>query len=118
MSDSFLLTVGYYRLSAYWLPYEEPPQLGQTRSKRFRAGTRLEDVIDVYIFDRKLRLLVTEAIERIEIAVRSRWTNRLTLAHGAHAYMDTTLFQSGWTHARMIAALPGRAAVVTGSDAT
>ena len=108
LARRWLLTVGYYRLSAYWLPYEEPPEPGRTRSKRFRAGTSLEDVIDVYIFDRKLRLLITEAIERIEIAVRSRWTNRLTLAHGAHPHMDPTLFQSGWAHARMLANLANR----------
>jgi len=108
LAQRWLLTVGYYRLSAYWLPYEEVPDPGQTRSKRFRTGTAFEDIIDIYTFDRKLRLLVTEAVERIEIAVRSRWTNRLTLAHGAHAYMDPTLFQSGWAHARMVAALATR----------
>jgi abortive infection bacteriophage resistance protein len=110
LARRWLLTVGYYRLSAYWLPYEEPPEPGRTRSKRFRAGTTLNDIVDIYIFDRKLRLLVTEAIERIEIAVRARWTNRLALAHGAHAHMNPLLFQSGWAHARMVAALADRVA--------
>lgn len=31
----WLETVGYYRLSAYWLPFEVPPADGQTRSKQF-----------------------------------------------------------------------------------
>lgn len=109
LARRWLMTVGYYRLSAYWLPYELPPETGQTRSKRFRPGVRFEDIVDIYTFDRKLRLLVTEAIERIEISVRSRWTNRLTLKHGAHAHMKPNLFVSGWNHARMIAALSDRA---------
>ena len=84
----WLETVGYYRLSAYWLPFE--------------------DVIDIYTFDRKLQLLVTEAIERIEVNVRARWTNRVALAHGAHAHMDPTLLDSGWKHARWLANLSER----------
>lgn len=104
----WLTTVGYYRLSAYWLPYELPPEAGRTRSKRFRPGVRFEDIVDIYTFDRKLRLLVTEAIERIEIAVRSRWTNRLALKHGAHPHMNPEIFVSGWSHARMMASLTDR----------
>ncbi|MFQ3254413.1 MAG: abortive infection bacteriophage resistance protein [Loktanella salsilacus] len=108
LARRWLMTVGYYRLSAYWLPFEKVPEDGQTRSKQFRQGVRFEEVVDIYTFDRKLRLLVTEAIERIEISVRSRWTNRLTLKHGAHAHMNPELFVSGWKHARMIAALADR----------
>lgn len=109
LAHRWLATVGYYRLSAYWLPFEEAPAAGQTRSKNFRADTAIEDIIDIYTFDRKLRLLVTEAIERIEISVRSRWTNRLSLKYGAHAHMRPELFASGYIHARMIAALSDRA---------
>lgn len=103
----WLTTVGYYRLSAYWLPFEDPPASGQTRSKKFSAGVRFEDVVDIYVFDRKLRLLVTEAIERIEISVRSRWTNRMTLNYGAHAHLNAELFTSGWSHAGMVATVAG-----------
>ena len=99
----WLETVGYYRLSAYWLPYENRPANGQTRSKSFPSGTKFSDIIDIYVFDRKLRLLTMEAIDRFEIAVRSRWTNRLTLAHGSHAHMDSRNFASGFDHARMYA---------------
>ena len=105
----WLITVGYYRLSAYWLPYELPADSGKTRSKTFKPGTRFEDVIDDYTFDRKLRLLVTEAIERIEIALRSRWTHRFSSEYGPHAHMDPTLFANGWKHADRIAAMANRA---------
>ena len=109
LARRWLMTVGYYRLSAYWLTFEKVPETVQTRSKQFRQGVSFEEVVDIYTFDRKLRLLMTEAVERIEISVRSRWTNRLTLAHGAHAHMNPELFVSGWKHARMMAALADRA---------
>lgn len=104
----WLETVGYYRLSAYWLPFELPPAETQTRSKRFAQGVRFDTIIDIYVFDRKLRLLVMEAIERVEIALRSRWTNRLSLAHGAHAHLDSSVFQSGYEHIGMLSALANR----------
>ncbi|MFC4257249.1 Abi family protein [Altererythrobacter xixiisoli] len=105
----WLETVGYYRLSAYWLPVELPAAEGQTRTKIFQPGTMFEAIVDIYVFDRKLRLLVMEGIERIEIALRSRWTNRLTLAHGSHAHLAVSVFQSGYDHIGLLSALANRA---------
>lgn len=104
----WLITVGYYRLSAYWLPFEKAPASGQTRSKVFADGTEFETIIQIYTFDRRLRLLVSEAIERIEIALRSSWTHRLSIAHGSHAHMDARHFKNGWRHAQQLSALAGR----------
>ena len=104
----WLETVGYYRLSAYWLPFEMPAPAPRTRSKAFRPSTQFEVVVDIYMFDRKLRLLIMEAIERVEIALRSRWTNRLSLAHGAHAHLDRSIFQSGYDHINLLSSLSSR----------
>lgn len=104
----WLKTVGYYRLSAYWLFYELAPEDGKTRSKRFANGTSFEDVIALYTFDRKLRLLLMEALERIEIAIRTSWTYHFAHAHGPHAFMDAANFNSGWDHARQIVLLSNR----------
>jgi len=106
----WLITVGYYRLSAYWLPYEKPPAENETRSKRFSAGIDFAQIVDIYVFDRKLRLLVMEAIDRFEIAVRARWTNRLSVAHGSHAHMESSLFLDGFKHAQMYSKIAQRAA--------
>lgn len=103
--ERWLMTVGYYRLSAYWLPWELPPQEDQTRSKRFEPGTKFEDFVDIYMFDRRLRLLVMEAVDRFEIAVRARWTNKLSLAHGSHAHMENVNFIDGFAHAKMYSKL-------------
>lgn len=40
LARRWLITVGYYRLSAYWLPFEKVPETVQTRSKQFRQGVR------------------------------------------------------------------------------
>lgn len=101
----WLTTVGYYRLSAYWLPWELPPKDGTTRSKQFPDGTKFSDIVDIYVFDRKLRLLIMEAIDRFEIAVRARWTNRLSIAHGSHAHMHPENFLNGFDHSRMYSKL-------------
>ena len=104
----WLTTVGYYRLSAYWLPYEHPPSANETRSKRFMDGVIFDQIVDIYVFDRKMRLLVMEAIDRFEIAVRARWTNRLSVAHGSHAHMESKLFHDGFKHAQMYAKIAQR----------
>lgn len=104
----WLETVGYYRLSAYWLPFEIQPAADATRSKTFPEGTQFADIVDIYVFDRKLRLLVTEAIERVEIALRARWTNRMTLAHGAHAHLQREHFASGYNHVALLSQMCAR----------
>lgn len=80
--------LSYYRLRTYWQPFE----LG-TNNNQFRSGTKFQDVLDLYIFDRELRLLVFDAIERIEVSVRSQLAYQLAHLHGAHAHLERNLFQ-------------------------
>lgn len=101
----YLRHIGYYRLSAYWLPFEEPSEPGRPRTHRFQQGTTFEDVLNRYVFDRKLRLLVTEALERIEVSVRSCWSSSLACRHGAHAHMNARLFGCPYWHLRQLAQL-------------
>ena len=41
-------------------------------SHQFQAGTGFEDVFNLYVFDRELRLLVLDAIERFEVSLRTQ----------------------------------------------
>ena len=84
----YLAHLNYYRLAAYWLPFEADHQ-----SHRFRPGTCLDDVVALYSFDRELRLLVMDAIERLEVSVRTRWAYALAHTHGPHAHLEGTLFR-------------------------
>lgn len=99
----YLTNIGYYRLSAYWLPFEPCCQTGQSRLHQFQPGTTFDQVLSLYIFDRKLRLLVMEAIERIEISVRTHWAHALAMRHGSHAHLQASLFNSPRDHASDIA---------------
>jgi len=88
-AQHWLRHVSYYRLSAYWLPFEHPK--GQA-GPRFIAGTDLDTVIALYEFDRHLRLLVLAAIERIEVAIRGSWAYALAHTGGPHSYLDASLY--------------------------
>lgn len=93
----YLHSIGYYRLSAYLLPFINRSQNAQNH--QLESGTRFEDVLQLYILDRKLRLIVLEAIERIEVAVRTCWANELSLkAQDAHAFMNPQHFKDPWKH--------------------
>lgn len=52
--------------AAYWLPFE-----ADHGTHRLQPGTRFEDVLKLCVFDRELRPLVPDAIERVEESVRS-----------------------------------------------
>ena len=74
-----LARIGYYRLSAYWFPNRKSVQYldpADNRTKTrilddFRDGTTFSDALDFYVFDKKLRLIVLDALERVEIGIRT-----------------------------------------------
>lgn len=84
----YLQRIGYYRLSGYWYPFRERSGLlvpldergckpaGKKRKEttialdRFKAGATFENAVELYVFDKKLRLLAMDALERIEVALR------------------------------------------------
>lgn len=78
--------ISYYRLAAYWLPFE-----ADHATHTFRTGTSLIEVIQLYEFDRELRLLVLDAIERVEVSFRAVWAHRLAIEYGPHAHMDPSI---------------------------
>lgn len=90
----WLQKVSYYRLSAYCLPFKD----GET----FRQGTDFNDVAGLYIFDRKLRLLVLDGIERIEVAIRTAITYEIAHAYGAFGHTDPDNFAPGFAHGRFM----------------
>ncbi len=82
----YLQHLNYYRLAAYWLPFE-----ADHATHQFIPGTAFDVVLNHYIFDRELRLLVFDAIERFEVSVRSQWAYHMAHNHGAHAHLDGNL---------------------------
>ncbi len=69
----YLEKIGYYCLNGYWYPFRKPkaePEGFAFREKEFSPGSTFEDAVALYVFDRKLRLLAIEALERIERTIR------------------------------------------------
>lgn len=81
----YLKTIGFYHLSHYFHPFLSAAQ-------QFKEGICFSDVLDLYIFDRELRLLVSDALERIEVALKASVSNVMSLNAHPHWYMDKTLF--------------------------
>ena len=82
-----LETIGYYRLSAYWYPYKTTSDEGKTI---FREGTTFAGIMRTYEFDRKLRLLMFEAVSRIEVFMRSRLAYFAAREDGVFGYPKST----------------------------
>lgn len=82
----YLTRIGYYRLSGYWYPFRQRTRAPATQPNQrargsrqadtiaidtFKPGTTFQNVVSLYVFDKKLRLLTLDALERIEIAIRA-----------------------------------------------
>lgn len=65
--------IGYYCLSGYWYPFrilKDDPDAIPRKEDQFVAGSYFEDAVALYIFDKDLRLMALDALERIERAIR------------------------------------------------
>lgn len=83
---SYLQEISYYRLSAYFLPY-------QVVKDKFNPGVTFEQIINTYSFDRELRLLVFDCIERIEVAIRTQMIYGMAMFYNdAHWQDNQSLF--------------------------
>lgn len=87
----YLTHINYYRLRAYWLPFETTPVDDDTHA--FAPGANFETVLATYVFDRDLRLLLLDAIERIEISLRTTLAQHLATSYGAFAHGNPALFK-------------------------
>jgi abortive infection bacteriophage resistance protein len=79
----YLSHINYYRLAGYLLPFEQ-----DHASHTLRPGTTLNCVLSLYNFDRELRLLVLDAMERIEVSLRTAWAYYVAHSVSPHGYLD------------------------------
>lgn len=98
----YLQHISYYRLRAYWLPFEVPAEEGD---HGFRDGTTFEAALSLYIFDRELRLLVMDAIERIEVSLRGSWSHHLAMKYGAHGHLKPEIYARADRYAKAFSTL-------------
>lgn len=90
----YLSNISLFRLKAYVPPFYE------TGTKAFSLGSSFDDILALYIFDRKVRVLALDALERIEIAVRSTISNLLSEKKGPHWFLDKNNFSRDFNAAQ------------------
>ena len=95
-----LSQIGYYRLSGVWYPCRKGKVDGNgeylvdaktklpIREDDFQDEVKFDDIISLYLFDKRLRQLMLDAIERVEIHVRSK------IAH-VMGYNSPVAYQKG-----------------------
>jgi abortive infection bacteriophage resistance protein len=102
-AEHYLRHISYYRLRAYWLPFEGPvPAEGD---HAFANKCSFDDAISLYVFDRRLRLLIMDAIERVEVSIRAGWAHQIAVQYGPHGYLDATVHDRPDRHAQALSSL-------------
>lgn len=107
-----LQRIGYYRLSGYWFAFRQrsavdgplPLPTDETKKPKstkvvlddFKPAATFQNAVELYVFDKELRMLAMDALERIEIALR------VDIAHtlgqlDAFAYLKNDLFHSAFS---------------------
>jgi len=85
----YLSFISLYRLRAYTYPFQD----NSNPEHPFRKETTFDDILNTYLFDRKFRLLVFDAIERIEIALRTQIIYQYSIKYGGNWYENENLYR-------------------------
>ncbi|MFN3758738.1 MAG: Abi family protein [Algoriphagus aquaeductus] len=66
-AEHYLSHISYYRLGEYWHAMQSDKE-----NHVFKPESKFSDVIALYCFDRELRLLLFDTIEKLEISLRTK----------------------------------------------
>ncbi len=98
---AYLERIGYYRLSGYAYPFrvvvtidgDGRPRLGDD----FKPGVEFRHIVDLYVFDKKLRLAILDGIERVEIGLRTSIALLMGERHGPWSHRDPSRLDGKFT---------------------
>jgi len=82
-----LNNINYYHLSGYF-------KIFQKNNDAFVDGTTLDDVLNIYFFDKELRLLFMDGLEDLERSFNTQFVHHLSLKYNPYYLTDSTLFVS------------------------
>ena len=83
---SDLQHIWYFRLTWYFKFFQNK------ENNLFLKWTTFKQVLDLYIFDRKLRLLTLDAVEKIEVSLKANINDYMSEEHWIYWYLDESLF--------------------------
>jgi len=84
--------IGYYHLSSYFKSFQN------TQTNTFHKNITFEQVLNLYGVDRKIKLFCFDAIERIELSLKSLLTNEMSKDFGTFWYMNEEIFLNNFNH--------------------
>ena len=88
-AEHYIRNIGYYRLSAYLYPLLQMPK----EAHRYKTRSKFQDALNLYRFDKKLRLILYNEIEKVEVALRSALANVVAEETGNIFWMtDASMF--------------------------
>lgn len=93
--EQFLQRVTYYRFSAYLYPFR------QTADRHIENVT-FERVYEIYEFDRKIRALLLQVMEEIELMLRSQLSYYHVHKYGELGYMRAECFNKNHRHRQFL----------------
>ena len=86
-AEAELRNISYFRLADYLQPME-----ADHVNHTFKPGSKFEDAVSLYYFDKELRSLIFNAIQTVEVALRSKMIQIASVRYGSHWYMDSSYF--------------------------
>ena len=95
-----LLHNNYYRLRAYWLPFEVKNP--DDEATHLQPDTTWPKILALYEFDRQLRIHLMDAIQRFEISARTGFAYYLAMKYGPHAHENPDIFFKLDTHQQLL----------------
>ena len=89
LAIQYLSNISFYRLRAYTYPYQD----NKDPDHPFVGSVSFNDIMELYTFDRKLRLLIFDAVEKIEVALRTQIVYQWSMSNGSHWHLDQNLYK-------------------------
>ena len=102
-AETTLSRISYYRLRAYTYPFQD----NTVSNHPFIIPVSFEEIIALYRFDSELRVLVFDAIEKIEIALRTQIIYQLAMSYGSHWQTDPNLYRDTARFTKHLGSLQG-----------
>lgn len=93
LAGEYLSNISYYRLRAYTYPFQD--NINPERHHEFiRKDIHFKDIVDLYCFDRRLRVLIFNALEKIEVSIRTKITQLYAeTTNDSHWFQDKALYK-------------------------
>lgn len=95
-ANETLRDIGYYRIKGYL------PSFYQGPLRKFLPNSKYEAVLEIYYFDKSLRLIIMNALESFEVTIRSLLFNGMAEIHGSHWFENPSHFNLPPIHSKFL----------------